>query len=299
MWNYRGKILLVFFLVFGKFGFGQQFTQFSNYLLSAVGINSAYVGSKSDVEIMSSFRNQWIGLQGSPVTYFVSGHGFVKSKKIGIGGILLSDQIGKSKSTYFNISASYQIELQDYKLNLGLNSGLLNQTENFGQLKTIQPNDVVFDQDPSSFISPTLGVGAYFFGKNLFVGFSTPDIIENNTLYQKKRHYYFLLGKVFGINSFLKFKPSTLLKSTKSVPLQADLSATLIVKDLLGLGTSYRTGAGQVFYAQLFLDQNWTFSYAYDHMTNALNSIENGSHELTLIYRISRSHTTIYSPRYF
>lgn len=299
MWYYKDKLVFLVILFFANVSFAQQFTQFSNYLMSAIGVNSAYTGSKEGVELIASYRNQWSVVEGAPKTYLLAGHSSLKTQKIGIGAVLLNDHIGVSSSTSVSVSSTYKMDLGNFKLNFGLNAGFLNQKENFTNLKTVQQNDDVFDGQKSSAFSPSIGMGLYLYSNKFYAGISTPDMIENNTIFQKKRHYYLLTGKVFDVNSTLKIKPSILAKMTESAPVQLDISATVILKDLVGLGASYRTHAGQVFFAQLFLNQNWTFGYSYDHMSNGLNTIENGSHEISVLYCFARKNVTIYSPRYF
>jgi type IX secretion system PorP/SprF family membrane protein len=282
----------------------QQYIQFSNYTLNSIMVNPAYAGSKPGVELMATYRGQWRKIEGSPTTYSASGHSLIKNSKIGVGGIIVKDEIGLSDNLFLSTCASYSISLNKFTLNFGLNGGVQANKTDFNQITTIEDDDVAFSGSSSYQYSPVIGAGIYLFNKDFYLGVSSPDLLETgdnseNSLYQKKRHYYFSMGKVFGITPNLKVKPTLLVKVTSAIQPQFDFSGTVIFHDLVGLGASYRTQAGMVLFAQFFINEKWIIAYAYDNMTNNLSSIEGGTHEVTLILNLLKRQNTIYSPRYF
>lgn len=284
--------------------FTQQYTQFSNYLLNSVVINPAYSGSKQGVELMATYRRQWQAIEGSPYTYSLSGHGLIKGTKIGLGGIILKDKVGLTDNLYMSVSGSYRIKLEKFTVNFGLNGGVQSHATDFDKVVTVQQNDDAFSGNSNYQYSPIIGSGVYLYNDNLYVGLSSPDLLERRgsepgDLYHKKRHYYFSVGKVFSLTDNLIFKPSILTKITAAAPVQFDLSGTVVLYKTVGVGLSYRTNAGLAFFGQVFLHNRWTIAYAFDHMTNNLSSIEGGTHEITLIHNLHSKEKTIYSPRYF
>ena len=290
-------------LVSSSRSFAQQYTQFSNYLINSVTINSAYAGSKPGVELMATYRQQWNSIEGSPRTYSVSGHGLIQGSNVGLGGVVIKDKIGLTDNLYVTLSGSYAIKMDNITVNFGLNAGVQSHSTDFDQVVTIQQNDDAFSGNSKNQFSPIIGSGIYLYNDNLYIGLSSPDLIQNTsdeqTFYRKKRHYYFSIGKVFKLSESVKIKPSLLTKITKSAPLQFDFSGTIILHNTLGVGMSYRTRAGFVAFAQVFIHQKWTIAYAFDQMTNNLSSIQGGSHEITLLHRLHNKQKTIYSPRYF
>ena len=301
----KGKILVLScFMIFCNSVFTQQYTQFSNYLLNSSNVNPAYTGSKPGLELMATYRRQWRAIEGTPQTYSISGHSLVKNSKIGVGGLILKDEIGVSDNLYITASTSYSLTLNRFKLNFGLNGGLQAHKMDFDKITTIEEGDEVFSGSSSYRYSPTIGAGLYLFSDDFYIGLSSPDLLESNNkleqgTYRKKRHFYFSVGKVFTISNNVNLKPSLLGKITSGSELQLDLSGTIILYKLVGVGLSYRTQAGMVWYTQIFINRHWTFAYAFDDMTNNLSGIEGGTHEVTLIHNFHKKQETIYSPRYF
>ena len=54
-------------------------------------LNPAYAGSKEALNVTCLYRNQWVGLAGSPKTMSLSGHVALKSKGSNVGFVLLND----------------------------------------------------------------------------------------------------------------------------------------------------------------------------------------------------------------
>ena len=300
MWLLKDKrpVLLLGLLLLSYLISGQQFTQFSNYLLNSSGLNPAYVGSKDKVNIMASYRKQWIKLPGSPYTMLLSGDGYFEDKKIGIGGVLLQDNIGNTKATHCTVNGSYRIEMKDYKLQFGLSTGFSSYKEVLNDLEVVDQGDKVFSGGKEVNILPMVGLGAYLFKNDFYFGVSSPDLLESEIV-NKRRHFYTSVGKVFELNKQLKIKPSLLAKYVQSSPLQLDVSTTLFFQDQFGVGASYRTGAGFVLFTQFLPTPNLAFALAYDKMTNGLRNAELGTFEITALYSLATHRSTIYSPRYF
>ena len=63
----------------------QQAPQFTQFMQSGNLLNPAFTGISRNADIKSGYRKQWMGLQGSPSTFFVSG-----SQMLGIEEPVLS-----------------------------------------------------------------------------------------------------------------------------------------------------------------------------------------------------------------
>lgn len=301
MWFLKDKkhlFVCVIFLFFFTQLRSQQFTQFSSYLLNSMGINSAYTGSNDATEFLANYRKQWITLPGSPQTVFLSGNGYFEKRKVGIGGVLLSDKIGGANSVNLTLNGSYRLPLGKFALQFGLNAGTLFYRQNLDDLKVVDSGDKVFSGESVTQVLPVLGTGVYLFSNDFYLGLSSPDLLETENI-NKKRHFYFSVGKVLSLNNNLKIKPAVLAKYVQSTRVQFDLSTTMIVRDVYGAGASLRTGAGFVIFGQVFPSENLAIALAYDKMTNGLLRSEAGTIELTAIYTISSKRAIIYNPRYF
>ncbi|OAE90526.1 type IX secretion system membrane protein PorP/SprF [Flavobacterium psychrophilum] len=48
--------------------YGQQDSQFTQYMYNTVTVNPGYAGSRGVLSVYGLHRTQWVGLEGAPVT---------------------------------------------------------------------------------------------------------------------------------------------------------------------------------------------------------------------------------------
>ena len=116
-------LILLWFLPF--IGIAQQLQQFSQYMYNTVAINPAYAGSRERLNITLLNRNQWVGINGAPVTQTFSAHSSIPGTNLGVGLSFINDKLGYENSTYVFADFSYTINLnEDYRLSFGLKAGI-------------------------------------------------------------------------------------------------------------------------------------------------------------------------------
>jgi len=172
------------------------------------------------------------------------------------------------------------------------------------------PNDPSFisTNNPSTW-KPSLGMGIYYNTDRFYASISTPSILKsrlasyedfNSSMVKSNAFHLFAnTGYVFNINEDLKLKPSTMVKMVSGAPIEADINMNLWLKDLIGIGGSYRTGDAFVGMVELQATSNLRFGYAYDVPFNPLKYFAKGSNELILRYEFGNNKTKIKSTRYF
>ena len=101
-------------------------------------------------------------------------------------------------------------------------------------------------------------------------------------------------------------KPSILLKMVSGAPIQADLNTNVWLKNILGFGASYRTGESVLGMAEVQVTPQLRVGYAYDYTLSNLGRFNSGSHEIMILFDISKNKddkddSTGYdkSPRFF
>ena len=73
--------------------FAQQQPQFTQYMFNTIAINPAYAGSREILVINMLNRNQWVGLNGAPVTQTLSVHSSIPGSKLGVGLSVINDRL--------------------------------------------------------------------------------------------------------------------------------------------------------------------------------------------------------------
>src|SRR5690606_17943834 len=117
-----------------------------------------------------------------------------------------------------------------------------------------------FQHDISGEFTPNIGAGLYWHNEKSYVGLSVPNFLETtryddniqSTMTQRMR-YYLMGGHVFELNPTLKFKPAVLLKATDGAPLQASVTANLLISNKFTIGATYRweEGVGEMIVYQI------------------------------------------------
>jgi type IX secretion system PorP/SprF family membrane protein len=303
--------IVIILLVFQKVH-AQTEPMYSQYMYNMLGVNPAYAGNREVLSLNFFQRNQWNGIKGAPKTTSVSMDQSIKDGKIGWGMQVYDDRLGVEAATGFNGMLSTRIQVSKKGiLSGGLSFGMMNYRINLNDVNNRNnTNDPSFisTQNPSSW-KPSLGMGVYYNTDRFYASVSTPSILKSRLAsYQdlvasidktNAFHLFANTGYVFDINDELKIKPSTMVKMVSGAPVEADINLNVWIKDILGLGGSYRTGDAFLGMAELQATSNLRIGYAYDVPFNPLKYFTRGSNELMLRYEFGNNKTKIKSTRYF
>ncbi len=283
---------------------------YSQYMFNMMGVNPAYAGSREATGFNLFQRKQWIGLQGAPQTTSFSFDQSILNKKAGWGIQLYDDKIGVEKADGINIMGSTRIQVSENGiLSGGLSFGLMNyRIDLMNVTGRFTPNDPAFYSDLNKW-TPSLGLGIYYNTDNFYAGVSIPnilksrltafDLIRSGLQKVNQKHIFFTTGIVLAINEDLKLKPSTMIKMVEGAPIEADLNTNVWLRDIIGLGVSYRTGDAVIGMAEIQANENLRFGYAYDMTISPLKYYNTGTHEIMIRYEIGNFKTKIKSTRYF
>ena len=285
---------------------------YSQYMYNMLGVNPAYAGNREALSLNFFQRNQWNGIKGAPKTTSISMDQSIKEGKIGWGVQVYDDRLGVEAATGMNGMLSARIQVSEKGiLSGGLSFGMMNYRINLKDVKNRNnPNDPSFISinNPSSW-TPSLGMGIYYNTDRFYASISTPSILKSRLAsYQdfvsslektNAFHLFANTGYVFDINEDLKLKPSTMVKMVSGAPIEADINLNVWMKDIIGLGGSYRTGDAFVGMVELQASPNLRIGYAYDVPFNPLKYFTRGSNELMLRFEFGNYKTKIKSTRYF
>ena len=93
----------------------QQDVMVSQYMFNGLLLNPAYAGSQKYITSTLMYRNQWVGLKGAPSTTVLAVDGPIKTKNMGLGLILVNDQIGATTQTDVYANYAYQLKIKNGK----------------------------------------------------------------------------------------------------------------------------------------------------------------------------------------
>lgn len=291
---------LICFLLIGNQAKAQQDPQYTQYMYNMNVVNPAYAGSKENPSIGLLFRDQWSGIDGAPQTFTFAAHTPL-GNGLGVGLSGIQDQIGPVEETNLYADVSYTVNLSaKHRLAFGLKIG--STFQDIGFIDLAQQNDLAFEPNVSeSFFN--LGAGLFFYTDNYYVGLSVPNFLNETYLDKNGRgfgtqeqHYFLTAGYVFQLTDYLKFKPSTLIKSELNSFVSFDANANFLFYDRFEIGASYRYEDAISGLMSIRATDWLQFGFAYDTSTNDLNE---PSYEAFVIFDIFFNKKTFVSPRYF
>ena len=260
----RRKFYIFTFLVtFALSVFGQQETQFSQYMYTILPINPGYAGN-SGICASLHYRQQWAGWRDvddrdpsnikeyktSPRTAMFTINFPIKVLHGGLGLSVYQENIGHQSDVAVKLAYSYKINIGGGALGVGLSgdftSRQIKKNEYYGgQSAGDETIEGLGDNDMYTDIS----FGAYYkMQDSWYAGISASQILSSfmNTggdkLNQKGAlHFYALGGATFAVPADPNWAllPSALIKSDFKKT-QVDLTLVADYKNIIWFGASYR-----------------------------------------------------------
>ena len=302
----RNIIIVATLAFFGSKAKAQQQVMFTQYMFNGLAINPAYAGSHDHASATFLAREQWVGLDGAPASQTFSLHSPINaSGSASLGGLVIHDKIGVTNQTTAYLAYAYRIRFEgSARLAFGLQAGFSNYNSRLSQISTTDPT---FASGDININRPNFGAGIYFNTNRFYAGVSVPQMVRsrldvNNTDSDSRleRHYFATAGYVFDLNQDLKLKPNLLIKYVENAPVEFDINANLLIKELVWVGLSYRSFDSFDALFQIQVSKQFQFGYSYDFATTTdLRRVNSGSHEIMLQYNFVFGKKRIISPRYF
>jgi type IX secretion system PorP/SprF family membrane protein len=304
------KYILIFLCgLIANLAFGQQKPVQSLYMFDQTLLNPAYTGAHVQMSATFINRNQWVNFPGAPVTQTFSMHTSFFDAKAGGGIILTRDKIGIHEDYGVFLNYAYHLPLtKNSKLSMGIQGGFNHLMSDYNKLVIRDLSDPNL-QGRLTKMNPNFGAGLYYHTEDLYVGFSVPYLLENKIVdvegvlseARQSRNYYIHGGYTFRPSLNFMVKPYFLVRMVEGSPFGWDLNTTVVYKEMIALGASYRSNDALILMFELRLLPSLHLGYAYDYTLSEIRQHSNGSHEIMLNYRfkIPKLHKTIPCPSYF
>ncbi|MDN5284766.1 MAG: type secretion system rane protein PorP/SprF [Mucilaginibacter sp.] len=215
-------------------GKAQQRPQYTQYIFNSYLLNPALSGIENYTDVKVGYRSQWTGLEGAPVTGYLSvnapiGNRFIQgdatafpasgglnpSSRLytqqyqaaephhGVGLTVVSDKTGPITQTNIDATYAYHLGLSStLNLSVGVSAGFSHNVLNTSMITTADPSDPILNNLDNNQWKPDLGIGVWAYSSNYFIGVSAQQIFPQNmyitsnyNTYQNKTvPHYFLTG---------------------------------------------------------------------------------------------------------
>ncbi|MDG1730543.1 MAG: type IX secretion system membrane protein PorP/SprF [Algibacter sp.] len=277
----------------------QQDAQFTQYMYNMSVINPAYATAEEGIlNLGGLYRTQWVGLEGAPKTGSFFAHTPINDR-IEVGISFTNDNIGDVVNEN-NIFADFAYVLPvgiESKISFGVKAGVTLFDTNFNGFQLQSggaSSDEAFDENISKAF-PNLGIGAFFFTDNYYLGLSAPNMLSTKHLENENGikatgvqnvHYFLTGGYVFDIDKNLKLKPAFMARGVKGAPLAVDITANVLINEKLEAGLGYRLGDAISALVNFRITPELRVGYAYDYTTTNLGDFNSGSHEIFILFDV-------------
>lgn len=275
--------------------FGQQQIQLSQFFADYSFFNPAFAGRNYQTDISVIHRQQWVGLDGAPVTTIAGANTRLLGGKLGVGINAFSDKIGAYNNAGVRIAfaGSKRMGLNSFRFAIAPSFYSYSLSSNFNAID--DPS-----QDPTLATSTISGsaldvnIGFLFQTPKYFVGLSAINLLASrvkNINFSNTRTAILTGGYEF-TETFIRdlsFFPTLLVKTDllNVSGVTADLNLIALYKKAFFAGIGLRLG--DAFYPMFGYQWfnalgKFRLGYAFDYTTTNINNVSNGTHEVILNY---------------
>jgi len=275
------------------FSKAQQDPLYAQYISNPFLLNPAYAGFNNNLNTSITYRQQWAGMEGSPVTVNANAHISLLTNRMGAGLMFVSDKIGNSSTTEMMASYSYRIKLDNYKtLSFGLQAGVSRFRIDNSNVTAFDAGDPFFEGMISK-SKPNFGAGIILSTDRYFLGLSVPRMLKTSlagdgiTATAYTQHYYAMGSYLILISEHLRFKPSALLKLVSGAPASIDINASLIIHENYQAGILTRSFNTYGLFFQGIVKDSVRIGYVFEVPTGSSVGTNFTTHEITLGIRMN------------
>ncbi|MCC9166273.1 PorP/SprF family type IX secretion system membrane protein [Pontibacter harenae] len=305
---------------------GQQRPQLSQYMQNNFLINPAVAGIESYADVRSAFRNQWVGVEGAPVTFYTSinlalnkpdrntrsikhfkknghkvksggGSNYRVAPHHGLGAVAKVDRAGLLNTSALNVNYAYHLPItRTLNLSSGIYSGFTQFHINRKNMVLQTTDDPFLNADDLNMMKLDLGVGLWLYSSSFFVGVSGAQLVHSgNDVYNvedgprgmMQPHYYVTGGYRLPISYNLDLTPSVMMKVAANKQTAVDLNVKALYAQKVWGGVSYRHKDAAAVMAGVYLNHLVDVSYSYDFVTSEMSKARANSHEVMIGFKLN------------
>ncbi|MDQ3394035.1 MAG: PorP/SprF family type IX secretion system membrane protein [Bacteroidota bacterium] len=273
----------------------QQLPIYNQYFNNPYIYNPAFAGSQNAAYIYLNHKQQWMGIEGAPVTSSFS-FNTPAGRRAALGMNIYTDKRGLLKTSSALASFGYTVPLgYNHFVRFGISAGLGSNSIDFAQVDNIQDPAVLKLLTDNIFLDGQFGINYQI--KNLNLGFALPKLYENEVFSEdyfsdlkvgRLKRYLFSGSYKINLGPSSSLEPQALYRMTQGLPDLMEGGLILNLKEVMWLGGSYRMGYGATALAGIRIKDNISLGYAYEFATAISSNFVGGSHEVQLGIRLGK-----------
>lgn len=258
----------------------QQLPMSSLYHQNRFMINPAAAGHDDALMAQINFRNQWAGIEGSPLTGWLNVHSPI-GKNTNVGGALVYDRTAFISTFNVQLAYAHNIRLvKEHYLSLGVSAGVHSVQFDMTDAVVENPTDIILANGNVNSTTIAVDAGIRYHWKGLEIGAAAPNVIgnagqirasDNAFNYDVARHFRFYGTYDIMIKS-INISPMGLVRWMPDAPISWDAAVRIGYKRIVWGSFMWRAETGPVAGIGFKVADKFSFSYAYDFTLNGLNT---------------------------
>ena len=212
MTRYRCGLLVMLLMIVAGVSFAQQQPHYTQYVLNTFIINPAVAGIENYWDVKASHRHQWAGLNGGPITTYLTVHGPLHKtdypqasatgfnpdgenprgkaywetytappSHAGAGFSILDDRTGPLNRFSASVAYAHHIGIAPgTSLSAGISAGMQRISLDAAALNFQEPSDpAIAGSTTLNRWKPDVSIGLYLYSAQYFAGISAQNIIPS------------------------------------------------------------------------------------------------------------------------
>ncbi len=281
-------------------GWGQRLPFFTHHVLNPYIYNPAFAGYDQSAVFYLTHRQQWLGVEGAPVSTHLSFHTPVgNNNPLSVGADLVHDRLGVLRHSAFKASAAYMIPLSaevEHYIKAGFSAGV--SLQQYSLFESTTAGDPAIAQAAQAGAALDGRFGVHYHYERLNVGLALPHLLTTAApgpdgsgglaLDQFSRaiasvNYRFDLG----VETNVTFVPTVLYHFSQESASQVEATALFMFQDAFWVGGNYQQQLGYGGMAGLKM-KNFRFGYHFALGGSELAGYASGTHEAQLSFMIGK-----------
>jgi type IX secretion system PorP/SprF family membrane protein len=231
----KRNLLVIVLSIVGPMSFAQQRPHYTQYILNNYILNPALSGIENYTDVKMSARDQWVGLNGAPGTFYVSVHGPIGKKDYkttatsfnmpgqnprgnaywenytaseahhGIGFFMINDKTGLYNRFTADVSYAYHLGLSPQtNIAAGFSAGLSKISYDRSKATPVDPNDPAIGNTDASIYKmvPDLNAGIWIYSADYFIGLAAQQIMPQKISFTNTTEGFKLLPHIFATTGY-------------------------------------------------------------------------------------------------
>jgi type IX secretion system PorP/SprF family membrane protein len=282
--------------------FAQQDPQFTQWFNDLAAFNIGAAGEDDLTHVNAWYRNQWMGVNGAPVTTMINVNSNVDFIPGAIGVQLYQDEIGQESNTMVKLGYAYHLPTlsNGAHVGVGLNVSLFSKSFDATWI-SVDPvtEDPAIPSNNGNGTSTDVDLGVFLRkGNDYYAGLSLTHIAEvqmSSLDIVPTRHYYIMGGYNYPLSGDDLLLRSNFLAKTDLNAAAVDVNVNVLWDNFVWGGLTWRPGDAVAPSAGIQYsvskseegassEQVFKLGYSFDATTSDLSTYSSGSHELFLSY---------------